>query len=73
MKGYLQGDVLSLLLWYILIDTLIYEVQNLPMHAQVYTDDAAMLAADRDFETVFKNVQLAADLIDSLYLKHMSI
>lgn len=73
MKGYLQGDVLSLLLWYILIDTLIYEVQNLPMHAQVYTDDVAMLAADRDFETVFKNVQLAADLIDSLYLKHMSI
>ncbi|CAD7085101.1 unnamed protein product [Hermetia illucens] len=69
-KGCPQGGVFSPLLWSMLIDSLLCELQNLSIHAQAYADDVAVLAVDRDLGTVCRNIQRAVDLIDSWCLRH---
>lgn len=60
-----QRGVLLPLLWSILIDPLLSELQNLLKHAKTYTDNVAALVVGRDIGMMGRNIQRAIYLIAS--------
>lgn len=46
-----------------LIDSILYELQTLPMHTRAYAHDFTMLVIGRDHRRVCKNIQCIIDFI----------